>query len=168
MNTPSFPRMHISLYVKSIGETLDFYTKFFGKVPEKVKPGYAKWILEQPALVISFVEKPDRVEFGFGHLGFQVETVGELKSKLELMNAYKFNTREEMGTSCCFALQDKFWIADPDGYQWEVYVFHEDVQFNDPHHAIVTVDNESCCAPVEKDKVRMEDLGRCAPGEGCS
>lgn len=161
--------MHVSLYVKSIAETLDFYTKFFGKAPEKVKPGYTKWVLENPALVISFVEKPDRVESSFGHLGFQVETMDQLKTKLELMNAYKLNIREEMGTSCCFALQDKFWVADPDGYQWEVYVFHEDVQFNDPHHeiAVQEADKQSSCAPAEKTKVPMENLGQCTPGSNC-
>lgn len=165
MNIP-FPRMHVSLYVKSIEDTLDFYTKFFGQAPDKVKPGYVKWMLQNPALIISFVEKPDRVESSFGHLGFQVETQDELKEKLELMTAYKLSLREEMGTSCCYALQDKFWVADPDGYQWEVYYFHEDVQFNDPHHEIQPIEVKEVSAP-EKAKVPMENLGQCTPGGDC-
>lgn len=165
--------MHVSLYVKSIDKTLDFYTKFFGKAPEKVKPGYAKWMLEYPALIISFVEKAGRVESSFGHLGFQVETLEQLTNKLELMNAYRLNVREEMGTSCCFALQDKFWVADPDGYQWEVYYFHADVQFNDPHHDIApfeinevqTEDGRS--QSEEQAKPPFGDAGQCAPGGDC-
>lgn len=174
MSNPSFPRMHVSLYVKSIEQTLDFYTKFFGKAPEKVKPGYTKWVLENPALIISFIEKPDRVVADFGHLGFQVETVDELRSKLELMTAYKLKIREEMGTSCCYGLQDKFWVADPDGYQWEVYYFHADVQFNDPHHEIKAISctsdslaERSQSQSEGKIKLPLEKLGQCTPGGDC-
>lgn len=26
-----------------------------------------------------------------------------------------------MNVDCCFALQDKTWITDPDGYRWEIF-----------------------------------------------
>ena len=35
-------------------------------------------------------------------------------------------TRDEMQTSCCYALQDKTWVRDPDGNEWEVFVVLED------------------------------------------
>lgn len=35
-------------------------------------------------------------------------------------------TREEMGIVCGYALQDKSWVTDPDGNQWEVFVVHQD------------------------------------------
>ena len=28
--------------------------------------------------------------------------------------------REEMGTDCCYANQDKFWVTDPDGIEWVI------------------------------------------------
>jgi hypothetical protein len=31
-----------------------------------------------------------------------------------------------MNTTCCHAVQDKIWVADPTGYRWEVYVFKGD------------------------------------------
>jgi hypothetical protein len=31
-----------------------------------------------------------------------------------------------MGVDCCYALQDKSWVADPDGNEWEVFVVHQD------------------------------------------
>jgi len=30
-------------------------------------------------------------------------------------------TDEEMGTTCCFATQDKVWVTGPGGERWEVY-----------------------------------------------
>jgi len=50
----SFPRMHVSLYVKNIYQTADFYSKFFGQKPDKIKNDYCKFTLERPSLIISF------------------------------------------------------------------------------------------------------------------
>jgi len=134
--------MHVSLYVSDLKDSLSFYTAFFGHEPLKVKPGYAKYVLEQPSLIISFVENKERVQQNFGHLGFQVETPEELQSRLEVAKAKNLVSRQETGTSCCYAKQDKFWATDPDGVQWEVYYFHEDAEFNDPHYA----NDVACCA----------------------
>ena len=148
-----FPRMHVSLYVSNIAKTVDFYSSFFGQEATKVKPGYAKFVLEKPSLIISFVENPERVQSHFGHLGFQVETLGELEEKLTFAREKNLVAKEEIGTNCCYAKQDKFWATDPDGVQWEVYYFHEDAEFNDPHYATQTA--EACCIPLEK--VKAED-----------
>lgn len=171
-----FPRMHVSIYVKNIDATVDFYNRFFDKQADKVKPGYAKYILEKPSLIISFVENAERVQQHFGHLGFQVDTPEELALWLEKTKAKKLAIREETGTNCCYALQDKFWVTDPDGVQWEVYYFHADAEFNDPHYA--TDKAEACCTPpqkAEKQKVNLAELkfadaeaeACCTPGSGC-
>jgi catechol 2,3-dioxygenase-like lactoylglutathione lyase family enzyme len=153
-----YPRMHVSLYVSNIEKTVTFYDQFFGVEALKVKPGYAKYILESPSLIISFVENPARVQSNFGHLGFQVESVKEVMQRLEAAKAAELSVREEMGVSCCFALQDKFWVNDPDGHQWEIYYFHEDSEFNDPHYN--TVDASACCMPTgEKKKMKLSELG---------
>jgi hypothetical protein len=34
--------------------------------------------------------------------------------------------RDEMQTTCCYAVQDKTWVSDPDGNEWEVFVVLED------------------------------------------
>ena len=74
--------MHVSLYVSDIAKSVAFYTQFFGQEPAKVKPNYAKYVLENPSLIISFVENKERVQSNFGHLGFQVETPEDLNIKL--------------------------------------------------------------------------------------
>src|SRR3954470_15505819 len=96
-----FPRMHVSLYVSDINKSVQFYSTFFGQEPVKVKPNYAKYVLEQPSLIISFVENKERVQANFGHLGFQVETPEELEHKLADAKLKNLLIKEEMDTNCC-------------------------------------------------------------------
>ena len=126
--------MHVSLYVSNLEKSIEFYTHFFGQEPSKVKPQYAKFVLDKPSLIISFVENKERVQSNFGHLGFQVETLEDLNIKLWEANKKNIVAKEEIGTTCCYAKQDKFWVNDPDGVQWEVYYFHADAEFNDPYY----------------------------------
>ena len=142
MKESKFPRMHVSYYVSNLDQTEAFYRKFFDAEPAKVKDKYLKFELSEPSLVISFIENPDKVKPEFGHLGFQVETKEELNDRLNLARGMNLVEKEEIGTACCFAIQDKYWVADPDGYQWEVYYFHEDAEFNDPRDEKETA---ACC-----------------------
>lgn len=148
-----FPRMHVSLYVSDLSKTTKFYSDFFGQAPVKVKPGYAKYILENPSLIISFVENKNRVQSNFGHLGFQVETPADLQEKLNDAKQKNLVTREETGTNCCYAKQDKFWVNDPDGVQWEVYYFHSDAAFNDPHYE---TDSAAACCTVSDERIKSD------------
>ena len=148
-----FPRMHVSLYVSDINKTVNFYSQFFGQSPTKVKPNYAKYVLESPSLIISFIENKDRVQSNFGHLGFQVETLAELDSKLTEAKKYNLVAKEEIGTNCCYAKQDKFWVNDPDNVQWEVYYFHADAEFNDPHYELT---NATACCTDSANEVKSD------------
>lgn len=167
----TFPRMHVSLYVKDIQTTVGFYESFFDQKADKVKADYAKFTLSTPSLIISFVQNADKVQPQFGHLGFQVDSLDQLMKKRSMVEQSPYALKDEMGTNCCYALQDKFWVADPDGHQWEVYYFHNDVTFNDPHYT--TESASACCTPpavkVEKPKVKLADLNseKCTPGSGC-
>ena len=38
-----------------------------------------------------------------------------------------WKSREEMDCDCCYANQDKFWVEDPDGRGWEIYVLNRDL-----------------------------------------
>ena len=157
MKTTPFPRMHVSLYVSDMAKTTDFYNLFFGQEPVKRRKGYTKYVLDEPALIISFVENSERVQEHFGHLGFQVETLAELNKRLLAAQKSGLVTREEMGTNCCFANQDKFWVSDPDGVQWEVYYFHAETEFNDPHFEEAA---SACCIalPTEETKIAFKNL----------
>jgi len=169
MNTNNpFPRMHVSLYVNNLAATVNFYNQFFGQAATKIKPGYAKYVLEKPSLIISFIENPERVQAHFGHLGFQVETQEAMQAALDVAKKQGLVSKEELGTSCCYAVQDKFWATDPDGVQWEVYYFHEDAEFNDPHYE--SQDASACCMPPvseAKPKKTIQEIVSCTPNSGC-
>ena len=51
-------------------------------------------------------------------------SVRALKAHLAL------NVREVEKSNCCYALQEKTWIQDPDGNEWEAFVVLEDNMAN--------------------------------------
>jgi catechol 2,3-dioxygenase-like lactoylglutathione lyase family enzyme len=174
--------MHVSLYVADLAATVNFYTAFFGQPAAKVRHGYAKYVLDEPALIISFVENAARVASNFGHLGFQVETLAEMEQRLATARRLGLVAHEEMGTNCCYARQDKFWVNDPDGTEWEIYYFHEDAEFNDPRYQAEyeAAGHSQCCiapaaaspTPVASEPVAIAFpvatvAATCAPGSGC-
>ena len=174
MKNTVFPRMHLSFYVSDLTATVNFYSTFFGVPASKVKPGYAKYELSEPGLIISFIENKERVQSNFGHVGIQVGSKEEMENRLEIARKQGIVSKEEIGTSCCFAVQDKFWADDPDGIQWEVYYFHEDVEFNDPKFE--SEDASACCMPLEREEkptLQMMDIptttnaSSCEPDSGC-
>ncbi|MCA8829391.1 VOC family protein [Hymenobacter pini] len=158
-------------------------TAFFGQPADKIKPGYAKFVLDEPALIISFVQNPARVHSNFGHLGFQVETLPQLEERLAAARQAGLVQREEMGTNCCYAKQDKFWVHDLDGTEWEVYYFHEDAEFNDPRYQQEydeAATSQCCIAPTAAAELpplapmafTLVDTGMatgpaCTPGGNC-
>ncbi|MEM8525884.1 MAG: VOC family protein [Bacteroidota bacterium] len=110
----SFPKMHVSLYVSNIEKTIQFYDAFFEQVTSEKEEKYAKYMLEEPALIISFIENPTKAQAQFGHLGFQLKTKALLEERLTVIRSKKLQIREKMGVFCCYALQEKFWVSDPD------------------------------------------------------
>jgi len=172
MKEINFPRMHLSFYVSNLAATVNFYGAFFGVPATKVKRAYAKFELTEPGLIISFIENPDRVQSNFGHVGIQVDSKEEMERRLQLAQGQNIVSSKEIGTACCYALQDKFWVDDPDGIQWEVYYLHEDVEFNDPKFE--SQEESACCMPLEREekpKVQMTQLNKnssnCDPQSGC-
>ncbi len=118
-------KFHISLHVSNMEKTVNFYKRLFGQNPEKTKPGYSKFELENPGLVISFIESKEQSPH-FGHMGIRVNSHNELVQKKKEIKSLINIELEENNTSCCYAIQDKFWVKDPDGYEWEVYHFLKD------------------------------------------
>ena len=139
--------MHASIYVSDLNRSIDFYSKLFAVAPEKIKRGYAKFHLDLPGLVFSLVENKERVAANFGHLGIQVASQSELEELKRRATESGVFSFEEKDVACCYARQDKFWAVDPDGVQWEVYYFHDDVEFNDP--AYFNKESEGPCCFTE-------------------
>ena len=141
MKTHAF---HIGLHVKDIRETVRFYSSLLGQEPLKIKDDYAKYELEDPALVLTFNQSKSGILPGFGHLGFRATNEEQLADfRLRVLNA-GIEVLDEEDTACCYARQDKFWVSDPDGYRWEVFLFKGDVEVNDVRENACC--DDTCCA----------------------
>ena len=92
------------------------------------------------------------------------------KERLLSLKSKNLDILEEMDINCCYATQDKFWVTDPDGYQWEVYFFHQDAEFNAPKYS-TNSNNGACCSPNDKKQKtnlkELKDTEACSPGSGC-
>ena len=147
------PKVHVAINVNDIEESVAFYRAMFGIDPIKLKPGYAKFDVVEPPLNLTLNYVGEVKESGaLNHLGIQVYgTQAVLDAKQRLQSA-GLATFEEMGTTCCYALQDKVWVTDPNGYKWEVFV----VNVGDTSPELKVSASESpapavesaCCAPT--------------------
>jgi catechol 2,3-dioxygenase-like lactoylglutathione lyase family enzyme len=122
-------RPHLALTVANVERSLPFYEALFGSAPSKVRPGYAKFEVVEPALNFTLNEGERDGELGaLNHAGIQVASTDDvLATRLRLQRA-GLATFDELDTTCCYARQDKIWVQDPDGTPWEVFATHEDTE----------------------------------------
>jgi catechol 2,3-dioxygenase-like lactoylglutathione lyase family enzyme len=118
--TPAIGRVQLALDVDNLDEAVAFYTKLLGAPPAKVRPGYANFAVATPPLKLVLLENPGRGG-GLNHLGVEVPSTDEVHREIARLSGEGLFTDEEMGTTCCFATQDKVWVTGPDGERWEVY-----------------------------------------------
>ena len=114
-------KVHVHMTVSDLVKTREFYTRFFGVEPVKVKPGYVKFLPDWGPVNLALSEGRAAGEGHVNHMGIQVDTPEEVVHQLARIKAAGLAVREEMGVDCCHANQDKFWVEDPDGVEWEVY-----------------------------------------------
>jgi catechol 2,3-dioxygenase-like lactoylglutathione lyase family enzyme len=131
---------HVSLNVRDVEASVAFYEKLFGVAATKRRPGYAKFDLHEPALNLSMVEAP-RTGVNASHFGIQVASEQDVREAAARLKQVDLPTRGEEDTTCCYAVQDKVWVEDPDGNAWEVFVVKANAE------AMRAADS-SCCAPV--------------------
>ena len=73
-------------------------------------------------------------------MGLRMKTLEEVETIKLRLNAAGFATEDELNTTCCYAVQDKFWVRDPSKYRWEVYVVKGDSNLAN------TEGQKACCA----------------------
>jgi len=119
--------VHISLNVSDLSRSTDFYRRLLGE-PKKLKSDYVKFVSEEPEIHLAL--QPGRIEGrgALSHLGIRVDTTERVREWKRTLAARGLPTEEEKREACCYALQKKFWVADPDGNRWEVYTVLEDIE----------------------------------------
>lgn len=119
-------KAHLALNVKEIEQSIGFYTKMLGIEPSKVRTGYAKFDVQNPPLNLTLNRHNFSEQGALSHLGLQVTSTEDVLAVRKRWAEAGLVTRDEMDTNCCYARQDKTWVHDPDGNQWEVFVVLED------------------------------------------
>jgi catechol 2,3-dioxygenase-like lactoylglutathione lyase family enzyme len=117
-------RVQLALNVVDIDAAVDFYSKLFAAQPAKRRPGYANFALDEPPLKLVLIEDKERGEGVTGalnHLGVEVETPAEVVAANARLAGQSLDTLVQENTTCCYAVQDKVWVNDPNGAPWEVY-----------------------------------------------
>jgi len=135
-------KAHVAINVRNVERSLAFYRKMFGIDPSKVRRGYAKFDVQTPPLNFTLNEVPFTDSGALSHMGIQVASTADVLTLRQKWADAGLFTRDEMQTDCCYATQDKTWVRDPDGNEWEVFVVLKD---NLPEKQ--TQETEACCAP---------------------
>jgi predicted enzyme related to lactoylglutathione lyase len=138
-------RVQLALNVSDIDAAVAFYSKLFATEPAKRRPGYANFAVEQPPLKLVLIENPSAAGT-LNHLGVEVESVDDVTAASSRLSESGLATAEESG-ACCYAVQEKVWVQDPDAAPWEIYTVLADAE---------TFGREEAAAPAT-----------CGAGAGC-
>lgn len=118
-------RIQLALNVADIDSAVDFYTKLFATEPAKRRPGYANFAVDSPPLKLVLIENPAGAGT-LNHLGVEVGGTDEVAAATSRLADSGLETDTEENVACCYAVQDKVWVSDPDGARWEVYTVLSD------------------------------------------
>src|SRR5690348_1322307 len=119
-------RLQLAINVDDLDESIAFYSKLFGTVPAKRKPGYANFAITEPPLKLILLENPGQGG-SLNHLGVEVADTEAVDAEQTRLAESGLASIDERDTTCCYARQDKFWVTGaPNGERWEIYTVKED------------------------------------------
>ncbi len=147
-------RVQLALNVADIEAAVGFYTKLFGTEPAKRRPGYANFAIATPPLKLVLIETAESRTSGvagaLNHLGIEVDTPEQVQEATRRLAAEGLAPDVQESTTCCYAVQDKAWVNDPDGAPWEVYTVLADA----PGESELGCSTEGC-APMGRPPVAV-------------
>ena len=142
-------RVQLALNVSDLDAAVAFYSRLFRPSRPSARPGYANFAIADPPLKLVLLESADARGSGRGalnHLGVEVGTTDEVGAATTRLADAGLVTAAEENTTCCYAVQDKVWVTDPDGAPWEVYTVLADA----PAEVVSPgrVGDSACCGSV--------------------
>ena len=154
-------RVQLALNVDDLDAAVTFYSKLFNTGPNKVKEGYANFAVVDPPLKLVLLENPGKGG-SINHLGVEVGSSDEVHSEIARLGGEGLFTDEEIGTTCCFATQDKVWVTGPAGEKWEVYTVlaDSDTFGSSPQHPDPDAEGV-CCGSQAADKKESSAATSC-------
>jgi catechol 2,3-dioxygenase-like lactoylglutathione lyase family enzyme len=136
-------RVQLALNVSDVDAAVDFYSRLFGVGPTKRRPGYANFAIDEPALKLVLIENAAAAAT-LNHLGVEVPSAGDVTAAQARLAGEGLGTATEGGVSCCYAVQDKVWVSDPDGASWEIYTVLADA--DTMGRSATSGEGDVCCA----------------------
>ncbi len=134
-------RFHMALNVPDVDRSVAFYRALFGVEPARWSDGLAKFVLNEPPLVLSLVPHGHAGGGPLNHVGIRLNDSKVMIAAQVRLESAGFKTQREEGVECCHARQTKFWVTDPDNTLWELYLVHENLdEVDDDHPTAPSVD----------------------------
>ncbi len=159
-------RVQLALNVDNLAEGIAFYSKLFNAEPAKVKAGYANFAVSEPPLKLVLIENPGHGG-SINHLGVEVETSDRVHEEIARLSDEGMFTEEEIGTTCCFATQDKVWVTGPGGEKWEVYTVLADSETFGTSPELLAADETGGCSCAACDGADEETAGTASRTSSC-
>lgn len=114
--------VHISLKISDLNRTRTFYNALLNTEPEVDALNMLKYHAPDFGLRLTLMKSVEAVQpQGVHHLGLIHPTSDAVWADKDRLEAEGMVDKVEEKVACCYAIQDKFWVNDPDGYEWEVY-----------------------------------------------
>lgn len=112
-------RVQLALNVGDLDAAIDFYTALFDTPPSKVRDGYANFAVADPPLKLVLIAGHG-TPGSLNHVGIEVEATDEVAAATVRMGEAGAACEVQVATTCCYAVQDKVWVAGPE-IPWEIY-----------------------------------------------
>jgi len=157
-------KAHLALNVHNIETSIEFYRKMLGIAPSKVRTGYAKFNVQNPPLNLTLNQHAFSERGALSHLGIQVASTDDVLAIRDRWVEAGLIIRDEMQTDCCYATQDKTWVRDPDGNEWEAFVvLVDDLPETAPCECGDKVVETESSAGAGGEKIETQSVSCCAP-----
>src|SRR6267143_5467279 len=76
-------KAHLSLNVRNVEQSIEFYRKLLGIEPSKVRTGYAKFDVQNPPLNLTLNQAAFNERGALSHLGIQVASTSDVLAMRE-------------------------------------------------------------------------------------
>ncbi len=146
-------RVQLALNVDDLDKAITFYSKLFN----------ANFAVAEPPLKLVLLQNPGKGGT-INHLGVEVESSEQVHAEIARLTGEGLFTDEEIGTTCCFATQDKVWITGPAGEKWEVYTVLADSETfgSSPQHLDESdTQGGTCCGGQAADQTKASAGASC-------
>jgi hypothetical protein len=102
------------------------------------------------------MQEAPRTGVNVSHFGIQVASSEDVAQAWTRFKEAGLKTLTEDNTECCYALQDKVWVEDPDGNAWEVFVVKAEASVMERQTT-----KQGCCVPA------LDEPSRDASAKSC-